>query len=69
MGLDISFALDSIKTQQKRELTEKALLESEKNYRELVDNSLGRQKTNYVVTYCLSIRPWPIYCTLIVLTS
>ncbi len=40
IGLDISFALDSIKTEAEKELTKNALIASEKNYRELIDNSL-----------------------------
>ena len=47
MGLDISFALTSMETENNKKLTEKALQKSEKNYRELVDNSLvGIYKTN-----------------------
>ncbi len=40
MALDISFALDSLELQKEREEFEKALLESERNYRELVDPSM-----------------------------
>jgi PAS domain S-box-containing protein len=47
IGLDISFALDSIKTEEEKKLTKNALIKSEKNYRELVDNSLvAIYKTN-----------------------
>ena len=47
MGSDISFALDTIQTRKEKKLIEKSLLESERNYRELIDNSLvGVYKTN-----------------------
>ena len=47
IGLDITFALNSIKTEEEKELAKNALIESEKNYRELVDNSLvAIYKTN-----------------------
>lgn len=40
MAMDISFALDSIQLQKERGEFEKALKESERNYRELVDTSM-----------------------------
>jgi PAS domain S-box-containing protein len=47
MGSDISFALNTIETKKEKKLIEKSLLESARNYRELVDNSLvGVYKTN-----------------------
>lgn len=47
IGLDVSFALKSMETESNKRAAENALRKSEKNYRELVDNSLvGIYKTN-----------------------
>ncbi|ADZ09978.1 signal transduction histidine kinase [Methanobacterium lacus] len=47
IGLDISFAIKVIDTENERRLAEIALKDSEKQYRDLVDNSLiGIYKTN-----------------------
>jgi|GEM_PF-368871 len=47
IGLDLSFALKVIETEENKRFAETALKKSEKNYRDLVDNSLiGIYKTN-----------------------
>jgi len=47
IGLDVSFALKMIETEENKKIAETALKKSEKNYRDLIDNSLvGIYKTN-----------------------